>query len=219
MMFVDRCSSVQSRCSARVAHSFLHRHASELGSLASSTLEELGLAAKPVLTATAATPALQVFAAMARSRVSSAGITTSEGDALVANMSARCAASCTHQVLAGCLVANQLDACAWYRSDLRGLTSEQWGALALPVSEFLLRQNSVPVTEAEVPTSKAFVGNASEGELRAVVPLVTVQPTTTFERALELFNTRSLHHLWVVDADDKPVGVITPTDVLRLLVT
>ena len=79
---------------------------------------------------------------------------------------------------------------------MRGLTSERWGALALPVSEFLLRQCSLPPTAVDAPASKVFVGALSGGsaaggqeeraaaapELSAVVPLHTVRPSTRFDK-------------------------------------
>ncbi len=78
------------------------------------------------------------------------------------------------------------------RSDLRGLTADSWGLLALPVTEFLVRQNAVPPTVAP-PASNVFVGHvAGEGgvrpvaageQLSAVVPLHAVRPSARFGEA------------------------------------
>jgi hypothetical protein len=76
-------------CACATRRSFLHRHAEELGELNSKTLHELGLASKPLLTLPGHTPALDVFAAMARARVSAVGITAGASGALIANLSAR----------------------------------------------------------------------------------------------------------------------------------
>ena len=76
-------------CACATRRSFLHRHADELSELNSKTLHELGLASKPLLTLPGHTPALEVFAAMARARVSAVGITAGASGALIANLSAR----------------------------------------------------------------------------------------------------------------------------------
>ena len=40
--------------------------------------------------------------------------------------------------------------------------------------------------------------------------------TTTLRKALSLFARHGIHHVYVVDDDDAPVAVLTPTYVLRL---
>jgi CBS domain-containing protein len=75
-------------------------------------------------------------------------------------------------------------------SDLRGLQASDWGRLALPLKEFL----------------------PAGGLLRAV----GVQ--TPLRRVLALFEeVRGLHHVFVVDGDGRPTGVLTPSDLLTLL--
>ncbi len=148
-------------------HSFLRRHEDELGALPGKTLQELRLASKPLLTLPASTPALHVFAAMARARVSAAGITSAPGGPLVANLSA---------------------------SDLRGLTAEDWGRLALPVTAFLVRQCGQPVPTAalDVPLgaggAAVYAGSVEStpgagAELSAVLPLHAVRPSAHFSQA------------------------------------
>ena len=186
---------------SRAFRSFLHRHASsDLGDLPGMSVEALGLDRKPVVTLPASTTALHAFAAMATAGVSAAGITASsaEGAPLVANLST---------------------------SDLRGLTPAGWGMLALPIAEFLLQKNGEAATATELrEAGGVLVGRVSESgdqaaqqesTISAMVPLHTVHPSTTFGVLLAKFAALGVHHLWVLDDNHRPLGVITPTDVLR----
>lgn len=49
-------------------------------------------------------------------------------------------------------------------------------------------------------------------------PAVTVHMDTTIRRAARMMVERHIHRLVVVDDDDRPVGVITPLDLLPLLI-
>ena len=51
---------------------------------------------------------------------------------------------------------------------------------------------------------------------RTFVELVFARSTTTLRKALSLFARHGIHHVYVVDDDDAPVAVLTPTDLLRL---
>jgi len=155
---------------------FLVRHATDLGDLCALPLDAVGLAMKRVVTLPASTTALQAFAAMAAAGVSAAGITSAVGGPLVANLSA---------------------------SDLRGITASGWGLLALPVTDFIMQQNSKAAPDAH-------------GSGAAISPLHSVRPSSTLGDALAKFDARGVHHLWVLDDDHKPLGIITPTDVLKV---
>jgi CBS domain-containing protein len=48
-------------------------------------------------------------------------------------------------------------------------------------------------------------------------PAVTVHLNTSVERAARLMLERHIHRLVVVDEEDEPIGVITSTDLLRVL--
>ena len=41
---------------------------------------------------------------------------------------------------------------------------------------------------------------------------------TTLRRVLHLMTAHAIHHVYVVDDEDKPRAVVTPTDILRLFV-
>ena len=51
---------------------------------------------------------------------------------------------------------------------------------------------------------------------RTFVELVFARKSTSLRKALSLFVRHGIHHVYVVDDDDKPVAVLTPTDILRL---
>ena len=53
---------------------------------------------------------------------------------------------------------------------------------------------------------------------RTFVELIFARADTTLRRVLHLMTTHGIHHVYVVDDDDRPAAVVTPTDVLRLLV-
>jgi CBS domain-containing protein len=53
---------------------------------------------------------------------------------------------------------------------------------------------------------------------RTFVELIFARADTTLRRVLRLMTTHGIHHVYVVDDDDRPAAVVTPTDVLRLLV-
>lgn len=163
------------------------------------SVEALGLDRKPVVTLPASMTALHGFAALATAGVSAAGVTASalEGAPLVANVST---------------------------SDLRGLTPAGWGMLALPVAEFLLQKNGEAATATELrEAGGVLVGRVSgdeaaqqESSISAMVPLHAVHPSTTFGELLSKFAALGVHHLWVLDDNHRPLGVITPTDVLKV---
>ena len=51
---------------------------------------------------------------------------------------------------------------------------------------------------------------------RTFVELIFARAETTLGRLVALMATHSIHHVYVIDEDDAPIAVITPTDVLRL---
>ena len=178
----------------------MHRHAADLGDdLPGLSLDALGLARKPVVSVPASMVALRAFASMATAGVSAAGVTSAADGPLVANLST---------------------------SDLRGLTPSTWGMLALSVSEFLLQKNGEAATVTELrEAGGVLVGRVSESgctdpqeeaTIAAMVPLHFVRPSTTFGELLSKFDALSVHHLWVLDENHHPVGVVTPTDVLKV---
>ncbi|KAI8874275.1 CBS-domain-containing protein [Ramicandelaber brevisporus] len=78
-------------------------------------------------------------------------------------------------------------------SDCRGLVNTTLSALNMPVLEFLSRVTA---------TQKA--------------PVVCT-PGSTLRQVIEVMHVNNIHRVWVVDDEKKPTGVITLTDVLRLV--
>lgn len=54
-------------------------------------------------------------------------------------------------------------------------------------------------------------------ELLAGAPVISVTGASTFEQVLEVLAVKGLHRVYVVDAANKPISIITLTDVLRLI--
>jgi len=81
-------------------------------------------------------------------------------------------------------------------SDLRGITSDKLSSAQLPVLEFL---------KIVQKTDKPFRP-------------VTVHASSKLSEVILLMNCSQIHRVWVIDGSEKPIGVITMTDVLRTLI-
>jgi CBS domain-containing protein len=79
-------------------------------------------------------------------------------------------------------------------SDIRGLSTADAGSLALPIMDFLMQRKA---------------------KLR---PPVTVTPSTPFEVVLSKLALYRIHRVWIVDEKEHPIGVVSLTNVARLLV-
>jgi len=79
-------------------------------------------------------------------------------------------------------------------SDLRGMSQDQLGQVLLSTEEFLKARNN--------------------GKL---VHPVTVHPTSTYKEALSTLVAARVHRLFVVDSANKPLSVITLSDLLAVL--
>lgn len=146
-----------------------------------------------VATVTADTPTLSVLAQMQRERVSGVGVVAAPGGPLLANLSA---------------------------SDVRGLTPERFGALALPVGTFLLlAHGGVTYEDALMDALPPAVRGGRWAEaLGALPPVTCCAPTASLGEAIELLVRCGKHRVYVVEEGGLPVGVVTPTDVLRAII-
>jgi len=247
---------------------FLSRRVDAVGTLADTTLAQLGLVSRVhngVVTAPWDQPALECFKLMRDRDVSAVGVVDQTGE-LVANLSA---------------------------SDLRRLDARSFRLLALPVAEFISRRKGDAIGRRGAPFAEArrvpavetngreyfrddtrapphpekdvdrdenvdrddnvdrdenvdasptmstrtdtdekararVSANAEEktgyrpdvfpASSRTFVELIFARADTTLRRVLHLMTTHGIHHVYVLDDDDRPVAVVTPTDVLRLLV-
>ena len=157
-----------------------------------------------VVTAPWDASALTCFKLMRDKNVSAVGI-VDQNDELVANLSA---------------------------SDLRRLGQNSFRMLALPVAEFISRRKGDAIGRCDAPFAEArmLFGENEKGTVeksksrsssqeisdRTFVELVFARPTTTLRDVLQRFNTHSIHHVYVVDKHDRPIAVLTPTDILRV---
>lgn len=178
---------------------FLLSHVDELGGVADKSLEQLGLLTgkPPVLSVNPHVPALLAYAQLAAQQVSGAPVVTDSGE-LIANLSI---------------------------SDIRAITAEQFGALALPVAEFLAVEHGTAYLGYSASTSEharhPFFASANRagGPAKGDIQLFTVKRDTTLRELLHKIVGEHIHRVYVVDRDEEPrvQAVITPTDVLRLV--
>ena len=57
------------------------------------------------------------------------------------------------------------------------------------------------------------------GEALAALPLVSCGAEATLRSALTQLLNHNKHRVYVVDGEGRPLGVVTPTDVLRLVIS
>ncbi|EFN59772.1 hypothetical protein CHLNCDRAFT_133443 [Chlorella variabilis] len=178
---------------------FLLSRVDELGPVANQSLEELGMLTgkPPVLSVNPHLPALLAYAQFAAQQVSGAPVVTDSGE-LIANLSI---------------------------SDIRAITAEQFGALALPVAEFLAVQHGTAYLGYSATTSEHArhpffaSANRSGGPAKGDIQLFTARRDTTLAQLLQKIVGEHIHRVYVVDSDEAPrvQAVITPTDILRLV--
>jgi CBS domain-containing protein len=182
---------------------FLAAHRERLGESdpgMKASLTELGLVPGHVVTVDASFPALAALDAMQKNHVSGIGVVST---------------SSSPSSPAGSLLANLSV------SDLRGISPLRLGALALPLGTFLL------VQRGEISWEDAVGGHVpeavKEGRWEEVLDgvkssLVQCSPETSLEEAIRMLVEGGKHRLYVVEANGRAVGVVTPTDVLRAIV-
>ena len=71
-----------------------------------------------------------------------------------------------------------------------------------------------PVTLAH---TSAVPFQAALEALSTLLPVKTLPPSASFAQLLDLLVQTHLHRVYVVDADNKPLSIITLTDLLRLV--
>ncbi|GAB4822523.1 hypothetical protein N2152v2_009569 [Parachlorella kessleri] len=178
---------------------FLLAHIDELGNLGSRSLEDLGMTTgkPPVLSVNPHVPALLAYDQMARQQVSGAPVVADSGE-LIANLSI---------------------------SDLRAITSDHFGVLALPVAEFLAVEHQTAYIGYSVKASDhsrhPFFASSKRdgGPQKGDIQLFTVRRSTTLKELLNQYVNQHVHRVYLVTDEETPrvEAVITPTDVMRLL--
>ncbi|KAI7845343.1 hypothetical protein COHA_001050 [Chlorella ohadii] len=175
---------------------FLHKHQAQLGeALLHATLEQLGITEKPCMCAAADASVIDCLAGMVDSRVPALAVIDSYD----------------RGQLLGCLSI----------SDLRGILPEHFEQMSEPVGDFL-RGGGWRGSPRWQPSSPRL-GVAAEFGIRSPETLprapslafCTLQ--SRFGDVLDLLVTRHLHRVFICDADMRPAGVLSCTDILRLV--
>jgi len=166
--------------------------AGRLGVLPRATLGSIGAAPKHVVCVTTDETALDAYAAMLSAGLPAAGVLN---------------APVQHGgVLVGALL---LD-------DLRTVSADTLGCLALPVGA--LKHNVVWSSAAHRPSTTDGPSPPSRRDvLMQRAALVALRPTDTLGEALHLLVAKKARAVFIVDDASHPLGILTPTDVLRLL--
>jgi len=187
---------------------FLLSHADSLAPSIDSSISELGLLTgrPPVFSVSPHVPTLLAYHAMSQQGVSGAPVISEDEDGeLIANISI---------------------------SDLRSLTSEHFGVLALPVAEFLaLSHNTSYLGYATDRRRHAFFAGGDGGVSpsspmapppsgNADISRHVVTPDSSLRTVLTRLVERHIHRVYVVDDESKlkVQTVLTPTDILRHIV-
>jgi len=80
-------------------------------------------------------------------------------------------------------------------SDIRGLTQEKFGMLLLPITEFFAKLTGAKFKSA-----------------------LSVKKTSKLSDVIHLLMTYKVHRVWLVDDAERPIGLISITDVMKMLV-
>ncbi|GMH44300.1 hypothetical protein BSKO_12234 [Bryopsis sp. KO-2023] len=124
-------------------------------------------------------------------------------------------------------------------ADMRTITAEHFGSLALPVGEFLALEHGTEYSGFAISQADPEVENIStsgaqnfardrESRSRPKTPrhpgaevgqiLVICKPSDTLLEVMHLLVVNKVHRIFIVDEEMEPVGVLTCTDILRKLV-
>ncbi|KAI8472445.1 MAG: hypothetical protein J3K34DRAFT_467412 [Monoraphidium minutum] len=180
---------------------FLSMNRGQLGPLAKQTCRELGWCPKQVVAVTPDVSAIEAMALMNEKHISAVAVVDSVGK-IIGNFSV---------------------------SEMRTIMAEHFGALALPVGEFLALEHGTEfvgyrrITDDGVKATPGhrFVTDRV-ARTRPRTPgeevgqaLVLVRPDTPFSDVVDRIVAHRIHRVYVIDEDEKPVGCATCTDVLR----
>lgn len=173
---------------------FLAAHVDRLDRAFDKSVSELGMVqgAAEVATVSAGTPVLAAFALMQRRGLSGVGVTAAEGGPLISNLSS---------------------------SDMRGLTGDRFGALALPVGSYLclMRLGGLSWDSVITEQTPSAIKEGRWAEVLQPLPVLSCRPSSTLKEVIRQLVDHNRHRVYVVDDSDRAVGVVTPTDVLRLI--
>uniref|UniRef100_A0A383WDK4 CBS domain-containing protein n=1 Tax=Tetradesmus obliquus TaxID=3088 RepID=A0A383WDK4_TETOB len=184
---------------------FIFMNKGELGDLATKTAAELGWASRPVVTLGPDVSAIEAMLLMNQKQISALAVVDGVGK-IIGNFSV---------------------------SEMRTIMAEHFGALALPVGEFLALEHGTEfqgyshIHEQEVVQSKGhkFITDRI-ARARPRTPgeevgqnLILVTPQATMIEILDKIVSHRIHRVYVIDELERPVGVVTCTDVVRLIIS
>eukprot|EP01024_Parvocaulis_polyphysoides_P007421 TRINITY_DN12209_c0_g1_i1.p2 TRINITY_DN12209_c0_g1~~TRINITY_DN12209_c0_g1_i1.p2 ORF type:complete len:208 (-),score=43.56 TRINITY_DN12209_c0_g1_i1:418-1041(-) len=175
----------------------------KLGDLANKTLEELGLAKKPVISVPPEVSAFETLAKIQDEGISAVAIVNSTGD-IIGNFSV---------------------------SELRTILAEHFGSLSLPVGEFLALEHGTEYSgygiynQSDMKDAHGTHGHAFAKALdqrqhpgqEVGQNLIVCSKNETLIQAMELITTNMIHRVYVVSEDKKPLSVVTLSDILVVL--
>ena len=178
---------------------YLRRNADLLDqTVMNATVQSMQLGAqggRRVVSVNASTPVVDCFYEMERANVQAVAIIDENTDALVGNLS---------------------------ETDIMTLKSDAYGALALPVGEYLLHAHGI--TNPKVPDivdrslynpdSTVFSAALANEGSRLVV---TCEPTATIAEVMDAMHVKAVHRVWVVDDARRPIGVVALSDILAAI--
>jgi len=99
-------------------------------------------------------------------------------------------------------------------SDLRGIRPEQFSMLALPLVEFLVTvQAAAKAAAANNGARPSSNGVCEISQLR----LFTAKEEDTLQSVVETIVEHKLHRVYLTDNDNMPLGIITLTDIIRMV--
>lgn len=167
----------------------------------SASIEELGLlqGKRPVVAVNAHTPALVAYSQISSAGISGAPVVTDSGE-VIANLST---------------------------SDIRALTSEHFGVLALPVAEFLALEHHTAYIGYSISTSDHsghpfFASSPRKGRAasKGDIQVFSITKDTSLGDTLSKFCDEHIHRVYVIDSSKgfpTVSAVITLTDILQYL--
>lgn len=202
--FFDKAGCIRNIMSQTDVVRFLAEHLDELGPVCQETVSALGMVCNNVQTVLPETSAIVALRHMQEMSLSALAVTDYNGR-LIGNFSV---------------------------SDLRCITPQQFGALALPVGEFLAMENRIEYVGHNRIHEEGVAGTTGHRFVTEFIQrahprvlgedlgqeLVLCNPGDTFGTILTKIVRHRIHRLYVIDAEEKPVGIITCTDILRKLV-
>eukprot|EP00854_Cymbomonas_tetramitiformis_P022762 gene22762-27482_t len=196
---------------------YVYFNRESIRALGGQTLRQLAVPTPSVSTIASTVPALQAFLHMYNVGVSALAVIDEKTGALLGNLSA---------------------------SDLRGLSPAIYGCLCMPITEFWRRkfaesrfrhkmcpssatlESSILATEDDGVESQAehaqrlherVDGTADDDSSAYIQYPVSCTMETTLEYVISALVENNIHRIYVVDALQNPVGVVTITNVLATL--